>query len=266
MFDIYSNGRCSQNDDLYFLRFYREYQLSVSPIEYDYLHNDARLAGVRNQIPSEIIQQSKGEFDLQCRLMLWLHKTLPGGNCTPVHPFNILTMLERSRETGYKASCWAYAIALNEIFLSYGFRSRMVRCLPLDLRPSDCHCMTLAYSNEYRKWIAFDAAMGTYYRNKDGIPLSLKEMRNNIINTLPIIMPFLPRKISQPLYWYLCKNFIRFQSYQTSCFNMEEQEHEQIIYNLNPFLFQTEDKEIVLNSRQVFMKNIYSSEDFWGLD
>lgn len=82
--------------------------------------------------------------------------------------------MENTRKNKFTSSCWANAVVLNEVFLAFGFFSRMIRCLPLDLRPSDCHCVMLSYSDDYRKWVVFDAAMGTYYTNSDKIPMSVQ--------------------------------------------------------------------------------------------
>ena len=142
----------------------------------------------------------------------------------------------------------------------------MVRCLPLDLRPIDCHCVTLCYSNDYQKWIVYDSAMGTIYTNKDKVPLSLREMRYLLITQQEIKMPFVLHRTSQNLRWYLIKNMIRFQSYQTSCFNMEENEIEQTIFCLNPAKYQLEDKIVIDRGNKVYIKNVYNEDDFWGVE
>lgn len=262
-FDIYLQGRCSKEDDLYFLRFFQEYETASAPIQYQYRLEDSRLADVRRLVENEIRYIPQGTFALQCQLMHWVHRRLVPGDGSPVHPLNTLSVLDQTEKGRCVSNCWVHAIVLNEVFLSFGFLSRMVRCLPLDLRPGDCHCMTLAYSEDHHKWIAFDAAMGTYYTDSDGKPLSLKEMREALIRGEGLGTPFVPRRTSRNLCWYLCKNFIRFQSFQVSCFNMEELECEQVIYTLNPRQYRIKDKEILYASRRVAMKMVYSDDDFW---
>lgn len=78
--------------------------------------------------------------------------------------------------------------------------------------------------------------------------------------------PFIPKRASRNLHWYLIKNFIRFQSYQISCFNMEEHECENAVYTLNPLPFITEDKIIYDQECPVPLKYVYSEDDFWGKD
>ncbi|HIV90897.1 MAG TPA: transglutaminase-like domain-containing protein [Candidatus Eisenbergiella stercoravium] len=265
-FDIYINGRCNRNDDLYFLKILRNYEEPKEKVDYKYIFSDKRLKLVNELIPKAICEQATKEFDLQCHLMHWVRRNLLNGNDAPVRPFNTLNILEKTKESNFRSSCWVHAVVLNEVFLSFGFRSRMVRCLPLDLRPIDCHCVTLCYSNDYQKWIVYDSAMGTIYTNKDKVPLSLREMRYLLITQQEIKMPFVLHRTSQNLRWYLIKNMIRFQSYQTSCFNMEENEIEQTIFCLNPAKYQLEDKIVIDRGNKVYIKNVYNEDDFWGVE
>ncbi len=263
---IYRNGIYNQNDDLYFLRFFQEYDNKSNPLIYEYITTGDELKKVKEQIPEQIVSKASSEFDLQCRLMLWVSHTLIGGQESPPHPFNSLHIFEQTQKHGRTSNCWVYAIVLNEVFLSFGFRSRMVRCMPLDLRLDDCHCMTLVYSKQYLKWIALDAAMGTYYTDQNKVPLSLREMRHRLIADEPILTPYIPRRSSKALRWYLCKNMIRFQSYQKSCFNMEELEEDRVMYTLNPLQYIIEDKKISNGQHWIWMRNIYNADDFWGSD
>ena len=263
-FNIYLDGKCSSKDDFYFLRFFKDYEISGKVIEYKYNLDDNRLKAIKRLIPEEIYTNCMKEFELQCHLMHWVRKSLLSGNDSPVRPFNALNILEKTRRSQFKSSCWVHAVVLNEVFLAFGFRSRMVRCLPLDLRPIDCHCVTLCYSNDYQKWIVYDSAMGTIYTNKAKIPLSLRELRHLLITQQEIRMPFVLHRTALNLRWYLIKNMIRFQSYQTSCFNMEENEIEQKIFCLNPAKYRLEDKIVMDRGKKVYIKNIYNEDAFWG--
>ena len=52
--------------------------------------------------------------------------------------------------------------------------------------------MTVVYSDVYQKWIAFDAAMGTYYTDEEKVPLNVKEIRRILLEGKPLLTPYLP--------------------------------------------------------------------------
>lgn len=264
VFDIYCGGKCCREDDEYFLRFFQEYESNMPALPYVYDWEDRRLEQVKRLVPDTLIGSASNQFELQKLLMFWVSRNLLGGSASPVRPMNALQIIKNTRENAAKSTCWAYAVVLNEIYLSFGFRSRMIRCLPMDLRPMDCHCMTVVYSDVYQKWIAFDAAMGTYYTDEEKVPLNVKEIRRILLEGKPLLTPYLPRSISQNLRWYLCKNMIRFTAYQTSCFNMEEPERDRVLYILNPSSFRTVDKQLTENGRKLQIKSVYCEEAFWG--
>ena len=232
-FNIYMEGKVSREDDFYFLRLFHEYGASVSALPYQYQWHDKRLQQVRELIPATVFENTSNQFELQKKLT--------------------------------RSTCWTYAVVLNEVYLSFGFRSRMIRCLPMDLRPMDCHCMTMVFSDLYNKWVAFDAAMGTYYTDAEKCPLDVQEIRQILLEGKSLCMPYVPRSTSVNLRWYLCKNMIRFCTYQESAFNIEEPERDRTLYMLNPVRYRMTDKVVPEGEHCLFIKNVYSDTDFWNV-
>ena len=178
---------------------------------------------------------------------------------------NTVEILKSRRLRETRSTCWTYAVVLNEVYLSFGFRSRVIRCLPMDLRPMDCHCMTIVFSDLYNKWVAFDAAMGTYYTDAEKCPLDVQEIRQILLEGKSLCMPYVPRSTSVNLRWYLCKNMIRFCTYQESTFNIEEPERDRTLYMLNPVRYRMTDKVVPEGEHCLFIKNVYSDTDFWNV-
>ena len=78
-------------------------------------------------------------------------------------------------------------------------------------------------------------------------------------------MPYVPRSTSVNLRWYLCKNMIRFCTYQESAFNIEEPERDRTLYMLNPVRYRMTDKVVPEGEHCLFIKNVYSDTDFWNV-
>jgi len=74
------------------------------------------------------------------------HKFLiSDGDTIPIRPFNCINILAKTKEDKIGSNCWMYSVVLNEIFLSFGYKSRMIQCMPFDMCFNDCHCVMQAY-------------------------------------------------------------------------------------------------------------------------
>ena len=121
----------------------------------------------------------------------------------------------------YRFSCWVYATTLKECFLSLGIPARMIRCLSGLFFDRDCHCVTIAYCEEYKKYVLFDVANNTVYYSSKGIPLSLQELRDCIIDDKRIIVLQSEVGEKQGLIDYWIKNMVLFQCYEKSRYGNE---------------------------------------------
>ncbi|MGM0124418.1 hypothetical protein IGI37_001795 [Enterococcus sp. AZ194] len=195
--------------------------------------------------------------------MLWVSSFLYNRSSgrkdiVPLEPLNTLTFFKGEKELD--VNCQIFAIFLSEIYLYFGFKSRVITCFPIDLRYSDCHCVTLVYSNEYAKWICFDPSMNCYCTDVHNIPLNVKEIREFLILNKKIKSPMLPRRYSKSYLNYLAKNFIRFSSIQNNCFGGYEKNRQRIVYYLNPVLLNFKDK----TDGKTKIINTQNDEEFWS--
>lgn len=217
-------------------------------IEYDYTEvlpsnkftyqsaEDNNLKELKNKYNLDRIAGQENEFKRMSNLMVWVSDKLKydGEIVIDINNFNSVNIIENTINKGISSNCWMYATVLNEVFLAMGFKSRMIRCMSSDLFDTECHCVTIVYSTEYKKWIMFDPANKAFFINRMGIPLSLEELRKVLINDEKFILPRAKttdfEKIKQ--YWY--KNIVRFHCYSHSAYNYESIKVGKTVYALNP--------------------------------
>lgn len=120
-------------------------------------------------------------------LMSWVHKMVRhDGSSQNPRPENALNLLKVCREENRGINCRMMATILNEAYLSMGFRSRHITCLPLDKEDSDCHVITAVYSRTMNKWLYMDPTWEAWFMDEKGTPMSIEEVRAGLIAGRPI--------------------------------------------------------------------------------
>jgi hypothetical protein len=103
---------------------------------------------------------------------------------------NAVNMLAVCRREGRGLNCRGLAIALNECYLSMGFKSRFVGCVPKDSLKidNDSHVINAVYVESLKKWIWIDPTNDAYVMNEKGELLSIEEVRERLLNDKPLIV------------------------------------------------------------------------------
>lgn len=254
-----------QQDDAYFLKLFGDYEYEDSPIEFQYIYDAPELSVIKDIYKLNQLVDNKEEIKQQIALMKWVKSTLiPDGTCIPSPPIDALSIIERTKISSIKSNCWMHATVLNEVYLSFGFRSKMARCMPMDLRYDDCHCIVHVYSTQYGKWIIMDAAYAGYYFDAQGIPMGLPDLRKALINKERIYIPGATRESQRHILNYWTKNIIRFQCYQKSCYGAESTNQDELVMiNLNPRLFKLSNTSSEISGRIVKQIHISNPDVFW---
>ena len=262
MFDINFYGRVSKEDDLFFLKAFQNYSQNHEHISFKYENEPKNLSLF---LPPELLSFSfDSDFYFMIRLMVWVHSNLiPGLEITNIEPFNFINILERTKKEKIESNCWMFATVLNELFLCLGFKSKMVRCMPMDLRFGDCHCVTQAFSKQLGKWVLFDPSFGTYYTNDKEEPINLSEFRRMVVKEQVIRTPLITAKKSKELLSYWVKNLFRFETYSVSKFNVESSIENKIIYSLIPLGFNISNKYIEKDGYWIKIIHTQNSKAFW---
>lgn len=113
-------------------------------------------------------------------------------------------------------NCRLHSILSFELFLAAGIEARYITCMPEDSLDNDCHVVNEVWLPELGKWAMIDTDMGGHYMSdKNDIPLSLSEIRNNYISgrKMKIYPEFGPRSTQKD--WYL--GYMAKNTYWFSC-------------------------------------------------
>lgn len=180
-----------------------------------------------------LLAPPSNEFKSMVRALYWVHENLiRAGDAVIPDVFNADSILSLTQSGSISSNCWMHAVVLNEVLLSLGFKSRMVRCKSGDIFDPECHCVVIAYSKQYGKWIMLDPANRSYFVNRQAIPLSLSELRHYCICDLPFYLPKSSAENFAAMKNYWLKNLVVFQCYKHSCFGSENLNN--TVYNLVP--------------------------------
>ena len=197
-----------------------------------------------------------------------------------------IDIMDEIINTRASGNCKVHSIVLRDVLLALGILNRSIICKPIDYYFIDCHVVNIVYSAECNKWLLFDSAQNLYYKNSEGVILSLQELREYIIsnkrftierinsnddfdrsyksskNKMEVSM-FKTKVIS-----YMAKNTFRFSSLQ-ECFLQPDKKIKRIIeYNLIPkhYIQLPYNTSICLKNRQQFVEKFISNENlFWSL-
>ena len=137
---------------------------------------------------------------------------IPHDNQTEQMPeLNAITLWEYAKRVPGGFNCRWHAILLSELLLSIDIKNRFVTCLPEDEHDGDCHVVVLVWLPEMNKWAMIDPDMQEYVTDPDGIPLSLEEMRAELIagrrlnirrNSDPEGVEYMQGYWAKNLYWF----------------------------------------------------------------
>ena len=178
--------------------------------------NNNNLTELRKAFNLDSIAGQGTEVSKILNLMDWVHNLIPhDGNHNNPTVLNAMSMIAECKKDNRGLNCRGLATVLNECYLSMGIKSRFVTCLPKDSLhiDNDCHVINMVYSTELKKWLWIDPTFDTYVMNEKGELLSIEEVRERIINGMPLIIS--PQanwnhKMSETkeyyLYSYMAKN------------------------------------------------------------
>lgn len=129
----------------------------------------------------------------------------------PLQELNAVTLWEYAQRVPTGFNCRWHAVLLSELLLSIDIKNRFVTCFPEDEHDQDCHVVNLVWLPELDKWAMIDSDQQEYVTDPDGIPLSLEEMRAELIagrrlnihrNSDPDGVEFMQGYWAKNLYWF----------------------------------------------------------------
>jgi hypothetical protein len=197
------------------------------------------LVSLRKSFKLDSIAGEGNDISKMINLMQWIHNLVPhdGIHDNPVVK-NAMSMIAECKLGNRGLNCRGLATVLNECFLSMGFKSRIVTCLPKDSlkTDTDCHVINVVYSDLLHKWVWIDPTNAAYVMNEKGELLSIEEVRGRIIANQPLILnpdANWNKKNSLTkeyyLYNYMAKNLYLLECPVNSEYNMETAEAGKVI-------------------------------------
>lgn len=151
--------------------------------------NDSNLVQVRKFFNLDSIAGSGDEISKIKNLMYWVHNSIRhDGNSLNPKRKDAIALYQICKKEGRGINCRMMAIMLNECYLSMGWKSRYVTCMPVDSTDYDCHVINAVYSNTLDKWIWMDPTFAAYVSDEKGNLLGLSEVRERLVNGAPLVL------------------------------------------------------------------------------
>ena len=161
---------------------------------------------------NEIATSNLSTWDKVLKISEFVSAHIPHDNQKEwIRKLNAFTLWEYAQRIPTGFNCRWHAILLSELLLSVGIKNRFVTCMPEDKNDQDCHVVNLVWLPEMDKWAMVDCDMQEYVTDPEGIPLSLEEMRAELIagrklnvhrNSDPEGVEFMQGYWAKNLYWF----------------------------------------------------------------
>ena len=118
------------------------------------------------------------------RLLHWMSPRLKHESDYDNHiPFNSIDLLDYSLDNPEQGiNCRNKSIILTECCLALGIYARRVYIMPYSPYDFDNHVVAEIYDPELGKWVMMDPSVNTYFIDRNRVPLSLLEIRDNYAN------------------------------------------------------------------------------------
>ena len=150
---------------------------------------NARLQDVKTFFKLDSIAGDGDEISKILNIMYWIHNNIRhDGNNYALAEFDAIDLYHYHKATGKGINCRHLAISLNEMYLSMGWKSRYVTCLPKDENDRDCHVINSVWVDSLQKWIWIDPTFAAYVKDENGNFLSISEVRDRLIDGRPLLM------------------------------------------------------------------------------
>ena len=194
---------------------------------------DKQLKRLRKDFKLDSIAGTGNEISKLLNIMHWVHNLIrhDGSSNNPTLK-NAIDLIKICKSEKRGVNCRMMATILNECFLSMGYKSRMVTCMPKPLEFDDWHVINTVYLEKEKRWIWLDPTFDAYVMDETGQLLGIQEVRERLINNKPLILnpeANWNRKNSQTkdyyLYTYMAKNLYRLEVPLHSTYNYETKEN-----------------------------------------
>jgi hypothetical protein len=198
--------------------------------EFTYLSKeDPNLIKTRLILKLDSIAGKANEISRILNILHWVHFVVwHDGEANNPTSKNALDLISYCKTQSRGMTCRMMATILNECYLSLGISSRVVTCMPKEIKFDECHVINAVYSNQLNKWIWIDPTFDAYVMDDKGVLLGIQEVRERLINGQPLILNpeanwnRLTSQLKEGyLEQYMAKNLYRLECQVSSGYNTE---------------------------------------------
>lgn len=263
----------NESENLLLLKNSGAYQTKDTNIFYSNRIDTLKTEDIQNYfnnegIPEDWLNVNYGTtWDRAMLIAVWVSKNVKHSNPVDYPRIrNSIALWEYSKTHPKGFNCRMHSILLGELLTAAGIYNRFICCQPADKNNDpDCHVVNIVWLPELNKWAMIDSDMHEYVTDENGIPMSLEEMRNALIEDKEFnIKSFDGFKIDKEyLKAYWTKNLYYFSNYGTYGYSLEDDTVEHDSNELFFYLYPYNDIEKCgkINDR-VYITN--DKEAFWA--
>ncbi len=232
---------------------YSDIHTETPPFSYQ---NADELKEFRLKYNLDSVAGNGDEFSKIVNLMSWVnHMVRHDGSSQNPKDKTADALIKVCKAENRGINCRMMATILNEAYLSMGFKSRFVTCMPKGEKFNDCHVINVVYSKQFGKWLWMDPSFETYVMDENNAPLSIQEVRQKLCNKEPMKVynkiHWNDKKYSgggkRYLYEYMTKNLYRFSTPLVSMSGFESSKEKRVYVELYPIGYNP--KNITLNKK-----------------
>ncbi len=159
----------------------------VPPFTYQ-SQDDADLVRVREYFELDSVAGNGDELSKIRNMLTFVHDQIrhDGQHDNP-GTMNAIFMAEACKDGSRGLNCRGLATVLNECYLSMGFKSRVVTCMP-KVFIQDCHVINTVYSATLDKWVWVDPTQNAWVMDENGVMLGIGEVRERLRDGHPVVL------------------------------------------------------------------------------
>lgn len=147
------------------------------------------LIRLRTKYKLDEVAGSGKDIDRAINLLSWFHNQVPHQDVKNIDVLTAESIMETYRKTKYAQGCYGLAISMNEIFLSMGFKSRIVICFSNQYPfPKGGHVINNVFIPSLNKWVYMDPQENAYIKDEEGNFLSVAEVRERLKNGQALVL------------------------------------------------------------------------------
>lgn len=151
--------------------------------------DDPNLREVREYFKLDSVAGNGDEISKIKKLLTYCHDLIVhDGSNYAFAELDAIDLYHYHKVTGKGINCRQMAVVMMEMYLSMGFKARLVSCMPMDSNDYDSHVINTVWSETLHKWLWIDPSFNAWVMDENGNMLSIAEVRERLRNDQPLVL------------------------------------------------------------------------------